>query len=102
MPVIAFANPKGGTAKSTTALILSTTYAKSGAPVCVIDADPNRAIVEWGSGGGMKNLTVVSTKGADEIIDEIEKAVPNHAFVIVDLEGTANSIVTNTLAVADY
>jgi chromosome partitioning protein len=102
MPIIAFANPKGGTGKSTTALILATIFAKSGARVHVIDADPNRAIAEWASAGASPNLSVISTNGADDIIDEIERAAESSTFVIVDLEGTASSLVTNTLAVADF
>jgi chromosome partitioning protein len=42
MPVISFANPKGGAGKTTTALILATELADSGASVSIIDADPER------------------------------------------------------------
>jgi cellulose biosynthesis protein BcsQ len=43
-PVVAFANPKGGAGKSTSALILAQTLTRAGASVTVIDADPNRPI----------------------------------------------------------
>ena len=43
-PVVAFANPKGGAGKSTSALILAQALTRSGASVTVIDADPNRPI----------------------------------------------------------
>ena len=50
MPVVVFANPKGGAGKSTSALVLAQTFAKAGASVTVIDADPNRPILDWRSG----------------------------------------------------
>ena len=48
MPVIAFANPKGGAGKTTSALLLATELANKGAAVTVIDADPERWISQWG------------------------------------------------------
>ena len=39
MPVISFANPKGGAGKTTTALVLATQLASRGAQVLIIDAD---------------------------------------------------------------
>jgi Mrp family chromosome partitioning ATPase len=44
MPVIVFASPKGGVGKSTSAVLLATELAQSGAAVTVIDADPNRPV----------------------------------------------------------
>jgi len=43
MPVISFANPKGGTGKSTSALILALELAHRGGKVALIDCDPNQA-----------------------------------------------------------
>ena len=40
MPVISTANPKGGSGKSTSTLVIATTLAAKGASVCIIDADP--------------------------------------------------------------
>jgi chromosome partitioning protein len=42
MPVIAFADPKGGFGKSTSAVLLATELAVKGASVTIIDADPER------------------------------------------------------------
>lgn len=42
MPVVVFANPKGGAGKSTSAVILSTELARKGAAVTILDADPNK------------------------------------------------------------
>ena len=48
MPTIVFASPKGGAGKSTSAVVLATELALSGANVTVIDADPNRPGARWG------------------------------------------------------
>ena len=42
MPIISFANPKGGAGKTTSALILATELAAKGAQVAIIDADPEK------------------------------------------------------------
>ncbi|MCC2654489.1 MAG: hypothetical protein K0Q60_4655, partial [Microvirga sp.] len=47
MPVVVVANPKGGAGKSTAALVLATTLVHLGATVSIIDADPNRPIMDW-------------------------------------------------------
>ena len=47
MPVIAFSSPKGGAGKTTAATVLATVLAERGASVTVIDADPNRNVVDW-------------------------------------------------------
>src|SRR3712207_1669174 len=52
MPTIVLASPKGGAGKTTSAVLLATELAQSGAAVTVIDADPNRNISEWAARPG--------------------------------------------------
>lgn len=102
MPVIAFANPKGGSGKTTAALLLATELAAKGAAVTVIDADPEQWIVRWaGLPGKPDNLDVVSIREEDALVDAIEAAASASQFVIVDLEGTANMMVTDSIGMAD-
>ena len=64
MPVIAFANPKGGAGKTTTALLLATELAARGAAVTVIDADPERWISQWAKLPGKPDgITIVRGGG---------------------------------------
>jgi chromosome partitioning protein len=75
MPVISFANPKGGAGKTTTALLLATELASHGAAVTVIDADPERWISQWGAlSGKPENISIISDITEDSIVDEIEAA----------------------------
>jgi chromosome partitioning protein len=48
MPIISFANPKGGAGKTTSALLLACELAEKGASIIIVDADPERWISQWG------------------------------------------------------
>jgi len=103
MPVISTANPKGGSGKSTTTLVLATTLAASGATVCIIDADPNQNIYDWKhSGSPNTNVHVVGDVKEDDIIQIIEDNASKYQFVFVDLEGTASLLVSRSIAFSDF
>ncbi|HVZ87355.1 MAG TPA: ParA family protein [Polyangia bacterium] len=102
MPTIVFASPKGGVGKSTAAVLLATELAGHGAAVTVIDADPNKPLSQWAARPGKPaNLTVIASVTEDTIIETIEKAATETAFVIVDLEGTASMMVGYAMSRAD-
>ena len=87
MPTIVFASPKGGAGKSTSAVVLATEIAGRGATVAIIDADPNKPVSRWASRPGKpETLTVVADVTEDSILDQIDQAARQAAFVIVDLE----------------
>lgn len=101
MPTIVFVSPKGGAGKTTAALLLATQLASS-YDVTVIDADPNRPIKAWASGGNAPpRLSVVSDVDEDNIIERIEEAAQQTPIVVVDLEGTAAKIVVLAVSQAD-
>jgi chromosome partitioning protein len=101
MPVIPIAIPKGGAGKTTTALVVALELAELGKPITIIDGDRNGHIVEWASLPGVPpNVTVLGAK-LDTIIDQIKAAAVRSAFVIVDLEGTANPMVSFAVSLAD-
>lgn len=102
MPTIVFASPKGGAGKSTAAVILATELAQKGAPVTIIDADPNKPVSGWARRPGCpENLTVVADISESTIIEEIEAAEEKSTFVVVDLEGTASMMVAYAISRAD-
>ncbi|PLU25728.1 ParA family protein [Sinorhizobium medicae] len=102
MPVIAFANPKGGAGKTTSALLLATELAAKGAQVAVIDADPERWISQWAKlPGKPDNIAIISEVSEETVVDAIEEAQASAQFVIVDLEGTASLMVSNAIGMAD-
>ena len=102
MPVISFANPKGGAGKTTTALLLASELASKGAKVAIIDADPEKWISQWSALPGKPgNIEIVSEVTEDTIVDLIEDASSRAQFVVVDLEGTASLMVANAIGMSD-
>jgi chromosome partitioning protein len=96
MPVIAIANPKGGSGKSTCALVLGLTLAAKGAKVTVLDADPNQPLVTW-HGGAARPLTVTGGLTDETFVPRLDEAATTHDAVIIDLEGTASRIVSRAI-----
>lgn len=101
MPVIVTANPKGGAGKSTTTLVIAQTLAAAGASVTIIDADPNRPIVDWRSGDSTLDLDVIGDASESTIIRQIRDEKSKKQFVFVDLEGTASRLVSRAITQAD-
>lgn len=102
MPTISFANPKGGAGKTTSALLLATQLAERGSDVTIIDADPERWITQWGERPGKPdNIAIVSDVTEETILDVIDDAASRTPFVIVDLEGTANTLVGFAVSLSD-
>jgi chromosome partitioning protein len=102
MPVIAFANPKGGAGKTTAALLLASELASRGARIAIIDADPERWISQWGRLPGKPDaIRILGEVTEESIVDLIEAAAAENQFVIVDLEGTASLMVANAVGMSD-
>ena len=103
MPVIAFANPKGGAGKTTSALLLASELAGNGASVAIVDADPEKWISQWGAlPGRPASVTNISDVTEDSIVDQIEQAAAEAQFVVIDLEGTASLMVANAIGMSDF
>jgi chromosome partitioning protein len=103
MPVITFSSPKGGAGKTTAATILATVLTEQGAEVTIIDADPNKNVVDWSKlPGKPSNLTVIDEVTEETIVDQIEEAAEKSSFVIVDLEGTASLMVSYAISMSDF
>lgn len=102
MPVISFANPKGGAGKTTSALLLAGELAARGATVAIVDADPERWISQWGAlPGKPANIAIHSEVTEDSIVDVVEDMASENQFVIIDLEGTASLMVANAIGMSD-
>lgn len=102
MPTIPFLSPKGGVGKTTSALLLATLLSKI-YDVTLIDADPNRPVEDWASGGNIPaRLTIISDVDEENITERIQDAASKSTFVIVDLEGTASKAVLYAIAEADF
>ena len=101
MPVIVTASSKGGAGKSTLTLVLAQALAEMGASVTIIDADPNRPILRWRNGKSLSQVEVVGDVTESSIIKAIREHRAERQFVLVDLEGTANRLVSRAITQAD-
>jgi chromosome partitioning protein len=102
MPVIPIAIGKGGAGKTTTALIAACELANMGVSVTLIDADPNKALVDWANKPGVPDgLDVVGDVSEESIIDVIEESSRRSAFVLVDLEGIQSTMVSYAVSMAN-
>ena len=105
MPVISFANPKGGTGKSTSALILALELAHRGGKVALIDCDPNQVTAGWAKSREAEGKTApfeaIENPGENNIIDVLDKLSAEYPFVILDLEGTASLMMSRAMSRSD-
>ncbi|WP_128564874.1 ParA family protein [Methylobacterium crusticola] len=101
MPVIVISNPKGGTGKSTTSLVLATTLARHGASVTAFDCDPNRHLVAWKDGPSRSRVEVIGHADSTNIARMLKAEAARQQFVIADLEGTASLMVASAILAAD-
>lgn len=102
MGTIVFASPKGGSGKSSSAVVLAGQLSAAGGAVTIIDADPNQPIAYWSElPGKPDNLTVLADVNERTILDQIEDASRKTPFVIVDVEGTASVTLAYAISRAD-
>jgi chromosome partitioning protein len=102
MPTISFASSKGGAGKTTSTIIFGTELAAGGAGVIMIDADPALRLAKWADlAPPPDGIVVVASKGERYILDEIESAASNAAFVLIDLEGSASRLASYALGESD-
>jgi chromosome partitioning protein len=101
MPVIVAANPKGGSGKSTTCLVLGTTLAAKGATVRIIDADPQRTVQRWSEGKSVHRGIVVTPTADEDLTVLIDRLQSEVQFVFIDVQGSANTEIVSAMSRAD-
>lgn len=102
MPIISFASSKGGAGKTTSAIILGTELAASGAGVVLIDADPAARLAKWAAITDLPDgIEVIQSAGERSILDEIDESASKAAFVIIDLEGSASRLASFAIGESD-
>jgi chromosome partitioning protein len=105
MYVITFANPKGGSGKTTSAMLLAEQIALSGGRVAILDLDPNANILAWSATrkneGRDVPFKVYARPQAEETVEMIDSLSDSVDYLIVDLEGSKDQIVTFALSRTD-
>lgn len=105
MTVISFINPKGGTGKTTSAILIAEQAALAENTTLILDCDPNNNIDYWyqerEQRGDKTPFTVAKGPSALDLIDIVEEYEKENDLVILDMEGSADQIVTFAIAISD-
>ena len=105
MYVITFANPKGGSGKTTSAMLLAEQIALSGGRVAILDLDPNANILGWARGreeaGRSLPFSVHARPQIEDTVGLIDEMAAQADYLIIDLEGSKDQIVTFALSRTD-
>ncbi|WP_429931348.1 AAA family ATPase [Agrobacterium vitis] len=104
MPIITFANTKGGAGKTTAVLLLATELVRRGYSVSVIDTDPQRWISRWfeGADGHAGNMRVATYISVNALARTIEAYRGSSDYVIVDLPGAQSPLLATALGLSDH
>ena len=103
MPIITFANTKGGAGKTTAVLILATELARRGNRVTVLDADPRGCISRWHSiSGAGALLSVVPGITEDTIEQAAAKARKRGGYILIDLPSSHDALLAKAVGLADH
>lgn len=105
MYIITFANPKGGSGKTTSAMLLAEQIALSGGRVSILDLDPNANIFTWSESrqaeGRDVPFVVHARPQAEDTVELIDRLSHETDYLIIDLEGSKDQIVTFALSRTD-
>lgn len=103
MPVISFANAKGGAGKTTAALLLATEFARQGYRVAVLDADPQHWITQWFEAtGAVTNMEVISEVSVASLQGHLRMLANQADYVVIDLAGARDALVTAAIGLSDH
>lgn len=103
MPIITFANTKGGAGKTTAVLLLATELVRRGHRVAIIDTDPQRWISRWFEGADpVENLTVATYVSLHALPRTIAEYRSKSDYVIVDLPGAQSPLLATALGISDF
>lgn len=90
MYTVAFISPKGGAGKTTAALLLALALADQGRRVALIDADPNKPLLQWSQLPGRSELiSVHPAPTVPDVRESLREAMRRQPeWVILDTEGS--------------
>lgn len=103
MPVITFANTKGGAGKTTAVLILASELVRRGNRVTILDADPRGWISRWnGLAKAGPGLSVVADVSADTIEAQAARAKKRGGYILIDLPSSHDALLAKAIGLADH
>ncbi|AVA22141.1 ParA family protein [Rhizobium sp. NXC24] len=102
MPVITFANTKGGAGKTTAVLLLSTELARRGYRVTILDADPQHWISHWYEiSSRVPNISVIDFVTSASLPIHLSENSATDYFIL-DLPGARTPLLATALGLSDH
>lgn len=103
--IFAVANPKGGSGKTTVAIILAGEFAKHGYSVAIVDADPQGSSYQWHASSVARGLSpqgVDLVRAADEaaLAHAVER-LAGYDVVVIDTPGYYGEVLVQATLRAD-
>jgi chromosome partitioning protein len=103
MPVITFANTKGGAGKTTAVLLLSTELVQHGFRVTILDADPQRWISRWHQlSPSNDRLNVISYVTQASIERHLAEHRYTTDYFVIDLPGAQSPLLAKAIGLSDH
>lgn len=105
MYVITFANPKGGSGKTTAAVLLAEQIAGASPRVALLDCDPNQNVAIWArerkETGRATPFSVYGAPPRGRLLAAVAALAAEHDYLVIDLEGTADALAVEALSCTD-
>lgn len=103
MPVITFANTKGGAGKTTMALVTAGELAKRGFRVAILDADPQQWVSRWMTRmAKMPKFSIAADIDADNIEQTIKELKKRSDYIVVDLPCGVTPLLAKGIGLSDH
>jgi chromosome partitioning protein len=103
MPVITFANTKGGAGKTTMALVAAGELARRGFRVAMLDADPQQWVSRWMTRmAKMPKFSIVANIDADNIEQAIKELKRRADYVVIDLPCGVTPLLAKGLGLSNH
>jgi chromosome partitioning protein len=103
MPVITFANTKGGAGKTTAVLLLATELSRMGHRVTVLDADPQYWMSRWfDASPPIPGLSVTPYVTQASVERHLEDARATSDYVLIDLPGARTPLLAKAIGLSDH
>jgi chromosome partitioning protein len=101
--ILACAQSKGGSGKTTLVSCLAAALAASGYRVCVVDSDRNQTFASWHANAYEgPSLTCCSEIDHIKVVDLAGEMAESHDVVLVDTAGFENLTAASAIGMADY
>ena len=102
MAVISIANAKGGSGKTTAAVLLASELAQRGMRTGLLDCDDLKLAALWARAARLgDSLTLVENIAASNLAGHLRTLRANHQHIVIDLSGARDALVALAVGISD-